>query len=183
MGLARADTAGVFNSCVLIDREGEVLGQYDKTHMFGDVDLAQFTPGAHLSTIHTLAGWKVGLAICYDIEFPEVARDLALRGAEMILVPTANMHPFETVATQLVPARAEENGVGVAYCNYVGEEKPFAYNGLSCVCGPDGGDIARANRQEETLLFATLDRATLNAARSAQTHLQDRRTDLYGKHS
>ena len=52
-------------------------------------------------------------------------------------MPTANMAPFEGVATRLVPARAEENAVFVAYANYVGAEGAFAYFGLSCVCGPD----------------------------------------------
>ena len=133
---------------------------------------------ATLLWVVEFGGLKVALAVCYDIEFPEVARALALAGAEAILVPTANMAPFHSVATRLVPARAEENTVFVAYANYVGCEAAFEYCGLSCVAGPDGADLARA-RTEETLLIADLDRERLDAARSQLTYLRDRRPGLY----
>jgi predicted amidohydrolase len=120
-----------------------------------------------------------GLAICYDIEFPELARTLALAGADAILAPTANMAPYDSVATRLVPARAEENAVFIAYANYVGAEPPFDYFGLSCVCDPTGADIARAG-DGETMIFADLDKAALAAARASATHLADRRPELYG---
>ncbi len=167
------------NACVIIDNTGTEVARYHKTHLFGDVDRAQFSAGAALSEVFDLAGWKVALAICYDVEFPELIRSLALRGAEVILTPTANMEPFDTINTRLVPARAEENGVYVAYCNYIGAEAQFTYNGLSCLSGPDGQDHVRAEKTE-AMLFATLDRADLTRARQSQTHLQDRRPDLYG---
>ena len=110
----------VFNTVHLADRTGAARASYAKTHLYGAVDRAQFAPGPALAAPVELDGWKLGLAICYDIEFPEVARALALAGAEAILVPTANMLPFDGVATRLVPARAEENAVFVAYANYVG---------------------------------------------------------------
>ncbi|MEY2342657.1 nitrilase-related carbon-nitrogen hydrolase [Acidithiobacillus sp. IBUN Pt1247-S3] len=63
--------------------------------------------------------------ICHDVEFPEVARTLAFSGAELMLVPTANMRSFESVADHLIPARAQENGMFVVYANYFGEETPM----------------------------------------------------------
>lgn len=169
-----------YNACVTIDSAGREVARYHKTHLFGDVDRVQFASGAALSPVFDLGGWKFALAICYDIEFPELTRALALRGAEIIVTPTANMEPFDSVATRLVPARAEENGLYLAYCNYVGAEGQFTYNGLSCVVGPNGEDVTRAGGTQE-MLYATLDRVALANARNAQTHLSDRRADLYGE--
>ncbi|MEC9267862.1 MAG: carbon-nitrogen hydrolase family protein [Pseudomonadota bacterium] len=178
VGLPEIDGDAIYNSCLLVDATGDIAACYRKTHLFGDLDRDQFSAGQELSPIVNLAGWKVGFAICYDIEFPEVARHLALAGAEAILVPTANMEPFETVCTRLVPARAEENAVYVAYVNQTGPENDLTYCGLSCLVGPDGNDLARAGKGTETLL-ADLDRSHLDRVRRAATHLRDRRSDLY----
>lgn len=171
--------SAVFNAAVLFDTAGRAVGQYAKTHLYGDVDRTQFSAGASLSPILDLAGRRVGLAICYDIEFPETARALALRGAEVLLVPTANMEPFHSVCTRLVPARAEENGLAIAYANYVGTEGPFTYCGRSCLVGPTGEDLARAPAVGEVLLIADLDPGAIGAARARTPYLADRRPDLY----
>ena len=181
IGLATPHPDRPFNSCIAIDETGVEQAVYHKTHLFGDVDAAQFSPGPTSSPVFELCGWRTGLAICYDIEFPEVARDLALRGADLIITPTANMEPFDNVATRLVPARAEENSVYLAYCNYQGTEGSFRYNGLSCICGPDGEDLVRAGRTENGLFHAKLNPDALQDARKKQFHLRDRRPDLYGK--
>ena len=102
------------NSCIAINAAGKILGKYDKTHLFGDVDCQLFIAGTQLSKVVTLNGWRIGLAICYDVEFPEVVRALALNGTDLVVIPTANMTPFDSVATRLVPARAEENAVYMA---------------------------------------------------------------------
>lgn len=174
----RGPDGRVYNAVQLLGADGAPLAGYRKTHLYGDVDRTQFAAGDRLSPVVDLGGLKVGLAICYDIEFPEVARALALAGAEAILVPTANMTPFESVARRLVPARAEENTVFVAYANYVGREAGFTYCGLSCVVAPDGADLARAGGGE-TLLVAELERARLDAARAQLGYLRDRRPELY----
>jgi len=178
-GLALPGTPCPHNACVAIDKTGQEIARYHKTHLFGEVDRAQFTAGSDLSCVFDLAGWRVALAICYDVEFPELTRALALRGAQLIVCPTANMTPFDSVPTRLVPARAEENAVYLAYCNYIGAEAPFINNGLSCVTGPDGNDLARGTKVAE-ILYATLDPAAPGVARQSQTHLTDRRPDLYG---
>jgi 5-aminopentanamidase len=117
---------------------------------------------------------RVGLLICYDIEFPEAVRRLAVDGARTVLVPTANMSGFEVVQQVLVRARACENGCGVVYANYCGADDLFEYNGLSEVCGPDGQLLAQAGAQGEQLVIADL------PSESAGTYLADRRADLYG---
>lgn len=179
-GLSLPGQPRPYNACVAINSAGNELARYQKTHLFGEVDQAQFIPGAALSPVFDLNGWKVALAICYDVEFPEMTRALALRGAEIVVTPTANMEPFDSVATRLVPARAEENGIYLAYCNYVGAEGQFTYNGLSCMVGPDGKDCVRG-AGTQSILYATLSRAALAQARQTQTHLSDRRSDLYGE--
>ena len=118
------------------------------------------------------------MLICYDVEFPENARKLALRGADLIVAPTANMVPFDVVDTTIVPARAYENQVYVAYANYCGNENGIEYCGLSCVAAPDGSDAARAGRDEE-LIICELDHGLLTASRQTATYLADRRPQLY----
>lgn len=164
------------NAAQFIDAAGQRVANYRKTHLFGDVDRAQFSPGPQPAAVFTWRGWRLGLLICYDIEFPEPARGLALQGADAILVPTANMLPFDEVQQVLLPARALENRVYLAYANACGSEGDTTYGGLSTVCGPMGQVTARAGR-EETLLLATLSRPALLAAR-ATSPLKDRRTDL-----
>ena len=112
------------------------------------------------------------MLICYDVEFPEATRALALAGADLIAVPTANMAEYDFVARSLVPVRAYENQLFVAYANFTGPEGALQYGGLSVVAGPDGATLAQAER-EETLLIATLDEKRLTAARKAAQHVRD----------
>lgn len=179
VGLALPGPERPYNGVLVLDAAGTERHRYHKTHLYGDVDRTQFAAGAALSGVFEMNGWSVGLGICYDIEFPEVARALALQGADLILVPTANMKPFDSVATRLVPARAEENAVYLAYANYIGTEGEFTYGGLSCICAPDGSDLARAGQDDPDLLIAELSHTALGTCRKLQNHLADRRADLY----
>ncbi len=125
-----------------------------------------------------LDGLKIGILICYDVEFPEAVRSLALAGAELIAVPTALIRPFEFVARVLVPARAIENQVFVAYAGLCGDEGDLGYCGLSCIVGPDGQDLARAGT-DPALLFADVDPSTIPECRKTNPYLSDRRPALY----
>ncbi|MEM6680170.1 MAG: carbon-nitrogen hydrolase family protein [Pseudomonadota bacterium] len=156
-----------------------LLSAYEKAQLFGEVDRSQFSPGARTGVVFEHAGWVIGLGICYDIEFPEFARRLAHAGAEIAAIPTANMKPFTTVCTRLVPARSEENGLAIAYANYAGPEGPFDYCGLSVITGPDGEDLARASAEGEALLLADLDRQAVLETRRRVPYLADIRHDLY----
>jgi predicted amidohydrolase len=174
----RGGDGAIYNAASLIDRDGAALASYRKCHLFGDLDRAMFRAGSRLPEVVEMDGVRVGLAICYDIEFPETVRLLALCGADLVVVPTALMDPFEIVARTLVPARAVENQLFLAYANRCGQEGDLRYCGLSCVVGPDGVDLVRAGRGEE-LVFADLDLDRLRASRSLNTYLRDRRPELY----
>ena len=176
----RAPDGRVHNALILFDKRGGLLTSYRKTHLWGEVDRAQFSAGASLPGVVELAGWPVSLAICYDVEFPELVRASALAGADLVLCATASMLPYTTVSTQIVPTRAEENEIAVAYANYAGSEGEQVYYGLSTVAGPDGTVIAQAPQAGEHLLVADLDAEALAAHRSRIMHIRDRRPDLYG---
>ncbi len=166
-----------FNAVQAITPDGTRLMNTRKTHLFGDMDRAQFSAGDTAAQAFEYKGWRLGLLICYDVEFPEAVRGLALQGADAVLVPTANMEPFDEVQRVLLPARALENNLYLAYANACGSEGTLAYNGQSCAFGPDGGVQHRADKGKQ-LLIARLDGAALQH-RQLHSQLPNRRTDLY----
>ncbi|PQZ85035.1 MULTISPECIES: carbon-nitrogen hydrolase family protein [Pseudomonas] len=169
----------IYNAVQVIDAHGQRLCNYRKTHLFGDLDRSMFSAGDDDFPLVELNGWKLGFLICYDLEFPENTRRLALAGAELILVPTANMEPFDFVAQVTVRARAFENQCYVAYANYCGSEGEIRYCGQSSIAAPDGHCIAQAGL-DEALIVGTLERQSILDARAANHYLQDRRPELYG---
>lgn len=170
--------ASVANSAILIDAEGKILLNYRKSHLYGDLDRAMFkTLGTEFPTAQ-LNGYKIGLLICYDIEFPEPARRLALAGVDILLVPTAQMEPYEQVAKHIIPARAYENQIYVAYANHSGSDDGLDYIGLSSICGPNGAILASAGKGEE-MLYAECDKSVHESVRRADPLISDRRPDLY----
>ncbi|MFE3828026.1 carbon-nitrogen hydrolase family protein [Streptomyces sp. NPDC059092] len=177
-------SGAIYNSAQLIGPDGTRLANYRKTHLFGCFERTWFTPGERPVVQAELAGLRIGIMICYDVEFPENVRAHALAGTDLLLVPTAQMHPFQFVAESMVPVRAFENQMYVAYVNRTGEEGTpgeqgsFEFVGLSCLAGPDGAVRARAGRGEE-LLLAEVDGALLAASRAANPYLSDRRPGLY----
>jgi len=178
-GYPERDGDAVFNAAQLVDRDGRLLTRYRKAHLFGELDSRSFAAGDDDFDVVDLDGVRVGVLICYDVEFPEAARALALRGADLIAVPTALMRPYEIVARTVVPARAIENGLYLAYANRVGTEGELCYCGESCVVAPDGTVLARAGAFDE-LLVADVDPAAHTATRTENTYLRDRRPELYG---
>ena len=178
-GYPERDGEAVHNSAQLISADGARLANYRKTHLFGCSERDHFTPGEKSLVQARLGGLTVGIMICYDVEFPENARAHALAGTDLLVVPTANMHPFQFVAEAMVPVRAWENQMYVAYVNRVGHEGEFEFFGLSALAGPDGIARTRAGRGEE-LVVADVDPAFLAASREANPYLKDRRPGLYG---
>jgi 5-aminopentanamidase len=175
----RGGTPGtVFNSVRLVGPDGTGLAVYRKAHLFGDYERAVFTPGDRPLVQATVDGVRIGLLICYDVEFPEAVRVHALAGTELLTVPTALMRPYEFVPQVLLPARAYENGLYVAYANRCGPEGEFDFTGLSCLAGPDGVVRARAGAGPE-LVVADADPGALRAARAETPYLTDRRPELY----
>ncbi|MFC9652540.1 carbon-nitrogen hydrolase family protein [Streptomyces sp. NPDC059892] len=168
----------IYNAAQLIGAEGTRLANYRKTHLFGGYEREWFTPGERPVVQAELAGLRIGIMICYDVEFPENIRSHALAGTDLLLVPTALMHPFRFVADSVVPVRAFENQMYVAYVNRAGQEGEFEFVGLSCLAGPDGTVRARAGRSEE-LVLGEADGELLTASRAANPYLRDRHPELY----
>jgi len=177
-GFPERTAYGVHNTVQVIGAEGTVLAAYRKTHLFGELDHSLFVPGNDLVVQFPLGGLTFGLAICYDIEFPELARAHGDAGTDVLLAPTGLMAPFEVVSRILVPARAYENQLYAVYVNRCGVEADLTYCGLTCAVAPDGSDLVRGGLGEQ-LLVADLDPDTLAASRALNTHLFDRRGDLY----
>ncbi len=177
-GFAEKDGNQYFNCVQVIDSSGDIAGKYRKTHLWGDLDRTLFSAGDALAPVFSIKGWQIGLLICYDIEFPEAARALALAGAELILVPTGLMQPWRDVAERVVPVRAYENQLYIAYCNYCEAEGDLTYEGRSGIVGPDGADLDRAGKTP-TLLTATLTKDAIAKNREALPYHRDRLPHLY----
>ncbi|WP_017571885.1 carbon-nitrogen hydrolase family protein [Nocardiopsis halotolerans] len=168
----------VYNAVQLVDATGARLATYRKTHLFGDLDRGAFTPGTAPVVQADLGGIRVGLLVCYDVEFPEAVRAHALAGTEFLVVPTALMLPFTEVPERVVPVRALENQVHLAYVNRCDAEGELRYAGRSVLLAPDGSETLRAGSGEE-LLVGDVDPDALALARREQCYLDDRRPGLY----
>ena len=163
-----------YNSAQFIDNQGNSLVNYRKTHLWF-CDKPIFKPGSDFSVVDW-NGIKVGLIICFDVEFPEVLRILALKGAQLIAVPAASLHSSKEsrfIVNNTVPARAQENRVFVAYVNHC---QGGDYLGHSVLCGPLGEPIVKAGA-EEALLVASICLDELQEGNCQ--YLSERRPDLY----
>jgi predicted amidohydrolase len=169
----RAAGGQAYNAATLVGSDGLVRGRHRKVHLYGEMDRSLFLRSPQPPTAFDFDGSRVGMLICYDVEFPEAVRHLAVDGARAVLVPTANMTGFEAVQQFVVRSRAYENGCGVVYANYCGADDVFTYSGLSVICGPGGEVLAQASAQDEELVVADL------VGESLETFLTDRRADLY----
>jgi predicted amidohydrolase len=172
-GYAEKASGALYNSAAFITSGGKMLGHHRKNHIPPGFEADIFTAGNQLR-LFEYAGWKIALLICYDIEFPEAARQAALLGAELLIVPTALGAQWAFVADKMVPTRAWENGVYLAYANWAGQEDSKPYLGGSRIIGPDGAEVAIAGATER-VLTATINKAQVYAARTRLPYLLDRR--------
>ena len=161
-----------FNTVRLIAPDGTTLLSYRKVNLWSDYERALFAAGTMPSAIAEYRGWRIGFSICYDTEFPETVRDLALRGADLVLAPTAAGDEFPLVAEAVIRVRALENGVWLAFANRSGTEHGYRFDGRSAIVGPDGVVRARAEH-DESLLLATLDPDARAAARAHSPFLDE----------
>ena len=149
LGALQRDGEKVYNVATLFLPDGS-RHDYRKTHLpFMGAD--RFcAPGDELEPFETPWG-RIGVLICFDLRPPEPARTLALKGADLILVPTNWPEGAEVSAEHIALARAAENRLFVATCNRVGTERAFRFIGRSKVVGIDGVPLAAAGSEEETL--------------------------------
>ena len=146
----RLEGGGVANAAACIDADGELVGVYRKTQLFG-AEQAAFQAGRELNVVD-LAGRAVGLLICFDVEFPEPARRLALAGAELLVTASANMDPFGDDHELASRARALENRLPHLYVNAVGTLGGNLLVGRSRAIGAAGDVLAEAPEHAEALL-------------------------------
>lgn len=178
MGMPLANPGGKpYNAVVMIDRDGTPAGFQAKTHFFGGEE-KMFAPGTSLRAFDTSFG-RMGILVCYDGEFPETARSLALDGAKLICMCAANMSPYEDYHFLYMRTRAMENRAYTLYCNYVGDEKRFHYCGQSGAFHPTGRILAEAGTQEETTLYALIDMEDTTAPDDFLNYLHHRQPQLY----
>ncbi|MBI5589628.1 MAG: carbon-nitrogen family hydrolase [Deltaproteobacteria bacterium] len=172
------------NTSFLFNARGERAGVYRKTHLFSLLcEDAHMAPGDRVTVVDTPWG-RVGLAICYDIRFPELFRTYALKGAEIVFCPIAFPYPRLDHWKILVRARAIENQMFIAGINRVGTEDfgsdgGVTYFGDSVIIDPWGKAVIEAGETDEMLLTATVNMDRVKEIRASMTVLKDRRPDLY----
>lgn len=181
-GLSEREGQNIYNSAAVFNPKGELAAKYRKAHLFTPSPVNEdrcLTAGKSLEVV-TIGDLKWGLMICYDLRFPELARALALKGAEVLALCTAWPFPRVSHLQTLVQARAIENQVYVVSANRVGTDGPVTFCGSSCIVDPYGVTIASAAADREELVVGEINRETLAWVRSRMPVFQDRRTDLYG---
>ncbi|WP_430441403.1 carbon-nitrogen hydrolase family protein [Shinella sp.] len=173
-GFAEQEGTHVYNSALFTDGIG-TNAVYRKSHLYGDYERAAFRTAAPASVMVELGGIRLGMLICYDVEFPENVRRLALAGADLVLVPTAlpKGSSGTFIANHMIQVRAFENQVFVAYINHCGADDHFTYAGLSRIAAPDGKLLAEAPAEGETLLFAEIRPEDYAKSRAENTYLID----------
>lgn len=165
-------------TATLVDHHGAELLNYAKVHLFGAEERKAFSPAQAAPAVVDLHGIRTSMVICYDVEFPESVRAAAVRGAQLLLVPTALSQGFDAVPQLLLRARALESQLTVAYANHSGVEDGCEFLGGSVIAAPDGSLLAAAGTAPE-LLFAEVDAVSAEEARDAVPYLRERRPDVY----
>jgi N-carbamoylputrescine amidase len=184
-----------FNSLAMIDADGKALGLYRKSHIPDSPGYSEkfyFTNGDTGFMVHDTAVGKVGAGICWDQWFPEAARCMVLKGAEILIYPTAiGSEPSDPAWDsrdhwqRVMQGHAGANLTPVIACNRVGIERgasgSIVFYGSSFIADHTGAKLAEADRVSEGVITATLDMETIAKQRRAWGVFRDRRNDLYGE--
>ncbi len=167
----------IFNTATIAGPEG-LVGFYNKVHLFRLIDEpVYFTPGWSCHVFQTIFG-KVGIIICYDLRFPELARKVALDGAQILFVPAEWPSPRGAQWRLLLKARAIENQMFIVASNCVGSDEKNTYFGHSVVLNPLGEAIVEGG-DAEMILTCEVDMSLIDKTRSFIPCFEDRRSDLY----
>ena len=179
-----------FNSVVMIDADGALMGFYRKSHIPdgpGYQEKFYFRPGDTGFRVWDTIKGKIGVGICWDQWFPEAARAMALQGADVLLYPTAiGAEPqdtgLDTAARwrRAMQGHAVSNVIPVVAANRVGDEEGQVFYGTSFIADQTGEIAADMDRTSQGLITATFDLGEIEKERAAWGFFRDRRTDLYG---
>jgi predicted amidohydrolase len=178
-----ADRRRPFNTAVVIGRDGELVGAYRKTHLF-EREKDAFAVGDEYPVFDLPLGGdrpplRLGACICFDVEFPEVPRLLALAGAQLIAVLSADMEPYRAQQAANLMSRAIENNLHVALANTVDRRSAVTFFGGSGIAAPDGR-LVSAGYLRSRLVTATLTDAAVEASGGAGSSLRERRVEIFG---
>lgn len=167
-----------YNTFVFFDRDGKLVASYRKIHLFKLINEDKYLKGGRqLVSVDTSWG-RMGLAICYDLRFPEIFRSYAVNDVELILIIAEWPQRRVVHWKQLLIARAIENQCFVAGVNKVGESAGERLGGGSSVINPMGEILVQGDEEEE-LLFASMDLSEVQKARRWMPVLEDRNPDVY----
>jgi beta-ureidopropionase len=178
-----------YNTAVVIERDGTVVGKYRKSHIpqVGPCfwEKYYFKPGNLGYPAFDTSVGRIGLIICYDRHFPEIARQLGLKGVELVFNPSATVESLSRYLWELEqPAHAVANGFWIAAINRVGTEEPLnphKFYGSSYFCDPRGQIVARASEDADEVLVCDVDLDRVREVRNTWQFLRDRRPETYGE--
>ncbi len=174
------DTKRMFNTSVFVAPDGKVAA-YRKVYLanFGPFEEGlYFGRGDSLTLVDTKLG-KIGLLICYDTFFPELAKAYALGGAEVLAIISASPATSKPFFDRILPARAIENALPVLYANLVGTELNIVFQGGTQAIGPRGEDLGKAEDFLESTVTADLDLRDVTTARTFRPTLRDTRKEFW----
>jgi len=169
-------TTRLYNTSVLVAPDGKVAS-YRKVYPanFGPFEEGlYFGRGDGLTMVETKLG-RIGLLICYDAFFPELAKAYALQGAELLAIISASPATSKPFFDRILPARAIENGLPILYANLVGTELNIVFQGGTQAIGPRGENLGKA----EDFVESTLDLRDLKTARTFRPTLRDTRKEFW----
>ncbi len=172
VGHYESRSSGIHNAALMIGADGNVIATYRKRVLYGAWERSVFEPGSDPVLVE-YRGIRIAILICFDLEFPELARECARAGADLIVVPTALMTPHRRVARHVVPARAIENQVFIAYANRTGWEHDTEFVGNSSICDPNGCLLAKGGEAGPELLSACVTRSVIATARKNICYLEE----------
>ena len=178
-----------FNTAAVLDADGTYLGKMRKVHIPHTYpafwEKFYFKPGTLAFPVFQTAYAKIGIYICYDRHFPECARILALKGAEVLFNPSATTEGKSRYLWELEqPAQAVANGVFIGANNRVGLEKPWEFGkfyGSSYFVDPRGKILVKGSEDKDEVVVADLDLDQIREVRDGWQFFRDRRPELYGE--
>jgi 5-aminopentanamidase len=162
------DGSNYFITAAIIDNDGKLLGIYRKSLLWGEEEKT-FSPGEKSYSVFKTASGTIGVLICYDIEFPEPARQLALKGADIIFAPSVWSLEAENRWDIQLPCRALDNTVYIFGVNAAGN----GACGKSKLVSPEGIVMSEAPSDKEKIIYGDITREALNRARSKIPYLKD----------
>lgn len=167
----------IYNSSIIIDKNGEIVFCYSKVHLFKMFNEERFFAAGDNFGVYELNGITCGSSICYDLRFPELYRHLSILGAKIIFVPAEWPEPRGYVWELLNQARAMENNNFIVAVNCVGSFRGEPFHGHSMVVGPSGEILVKGGANEE-ILYCDIDLAAIDKVRSKINVFNDIRQEL-----